>query len=567
MPILHYGLGQPEKVAIAGSLFVVGTVSLVAAVPQALSGRVRWRVAALFGVPGMAGTFGGAALSRWVPGPLQLGLFALVMLLAAGFMFRSPRPRAAGAPGRPAWKVGADGLGVGLLTGLVGVGGGFLIVPALVLLGGLEMHAAVGTSLAIIAAKSFAGFLGYGQVLRDLGLDLDWTVLGVFAGLGVAGSLLGGRLGARVPQVALRRTFSVVLVVMAVGIMVAELVPAAAPAEAPTETAPGKEGAATLRHACVPACRAGLGGGTMARMVRIECVIDCGNYLGEGPVWDPEEARLYWVDSKGPSVARPALWRLDPARGEIRNWELPKDVGALALRREGGAVLALADGFYLFDFETGRCERVHEVDVDRPRVRLNDGKVDRAGRFFAGGMDEQEELPLASLWRLDADLSLTRVDEGIICSNGPCWSPDDRIFYFADSFRQCIYAYDYDIAEGTLRNRRVWASTEDEPGVADGSTVDEEGCVWNAQVIAGQLVRYAPDGSVLRRIEMPVRNVTSVMFGGDRLDELYVTSMARVVHAEHGLFRKEAAPEPGAGGLFRVTGLGVRGLPEPRFAG
>ena len=127
---------------------------------------------------------------------------------------------------------------------------------------------------------------------------------------------------------------------------------------------------------------------------------------------------------------------------------------------------------------------------------------------------------------------------------------------------------DYDLESGTLSNKRVFASFQNDPGVADGSTVDAEGCLWNAQLISGDLVRYAPDGRVERRIGMPVRNITSVMFGGDKLYELFVTSMARVKHpAVHDRFAKEVAPQFLAGSLFRITGLGIRGLPEPRFAG
>jgi sugar lactone lactonase YvrE len=240
----------------------------------------------------------------------------------------------------------------------------------------------------------------------------------------------------------------------------------------------------------------------------------------------------------------------------------------MALRRSGGAVLALADGFYFFDLDSGALDLITSIDAGEPRTRLNDGKCDRRGRFFAGGMDDREELKISGLWRLDPDLRVTKVDEGIICTNGPCWSPDSRTFYLADTFQGEYWAYDYDIERGTLMNKRVWASFEDDDGVADGSTIDEEGFVWNAQLISGDLVRYAPDGSVDRRIGMPVRNITSVMFGGDHLDELYVTSMARVKHpAVHDLFAKEATPQHLAGSLFRVTGLGVRGLPEPRFAG
>jgi sugar lactone lactonase YvrE len=183
-------------------------------------------------------------------------------------------------------------------------------------------------------------------------------------------------------------------------------------------------------------------------------------------------------------------------------------------------------------------------------------------------MDDREELPMCSLWRLDPDLAVTRVDTGIICSNGPCWSPDDRTFYFADTFQQVMWAYDYDIATGTVAGKRDFASTVNDPGFFDGGTVDAEGCVWNALVIGGELVRYAPDGSEERRIGMPVRNITSLCFGGDGLDEIYVTSMARVKHpATHDHFAREARPQFGAGSLFRIRGLGIRGLPEPRFAG
>ena len=302
--------------------------------------------------------------------------------------------------------------------------------------------------------------------------------------------------------------------------------------------------------------------------LQIECVLECGNLVGEGPVWDVQEGRLYWVDGTGRRVGKPAIWRMDPRTGKVEHWNIDHDIGALALRRGGGAVLALDDGFYFFDFESGRLDLIQRVEADQPRTRLNDGKCDRRGRFFAGGMDDKEELKNCALWRLDPDLSVTKVDQGIICSNGPCWSPDDQTFYFADTFQGEYWQYDYEIASGELSNKRLFASFASDAGVADGSTVDAEGFLWNAQLISGDLVRYAPDGSVERRIGMPVRNITSVSFGGDRLDELYVTSMARVKHpAVHDHFAKELKPQFLAGSLFRITGLGIRGLPEPRFAG
>jgi L-arabinonolactonase len=300
----------------------------------------------------------------------------------------------------------------------------------------------------------------------------------------------------------------------------------------------------------------------------IECVLDCKNHLGEGPVWDAHHGLMYWLDCTGNRVGNPSMWCLNPRNGATRHWFIDKEVGAMALRRSKGAVLAASDGFYLFDFETSALDRVAAVDTAQGRSRLNDGKCDRRGRFFAGGMDDKEELPLCSLWRLDPDYSLTPVDEGIICSNGPCWSPDDRSFYFADTFQKKMWKYDYQIDTGKLSQRTVFRDLQNDAGFADGSTVDAEGYVWNARVIAGELVRYAPDGSVDRVIGMPVRNITSVMFGGDKLDEIYVTSMARVAHpAAHNHFAAQNKPQFSAGALFRIKGLGIRGIEEPRFAG
>ena len=301
---------------------------------------------------------------------------------------------------------------------------------------------------------------------------------------------------------------------------------------------------------------------------RIECVLQCGNHLGEGPVWDVDTGVLWWLDGTGRRVGNPSIWRLDPRTDAVASWSLDHDVGALAVRRNGKLVLALDDGFYLFDPATGALQLITLIEADEPRSRLNDGKVDRRGRFVAGGMDDKEELAICGLWRLDPDFTVTRIEEGIICTNGPCWSPDDSTFYVADTFVDEFWAYDYDIATGAVSNRRVFATTREVPGVPDGSTVDAEGCLWNAELISGDLVRYDPSGNVERRIGFPVANITSVMFGGENLDEIYVTSMARVKHpAVHDRFRVDTRPQFGAGSLFRLTGLGIRGVPEPRFAG
>jgi uncharacterized protein len=221
VPVLVYLLDQPEKVAIAGSLAIVAGIAAAGAIPYAIQKRIDWRSVAYFAPPGMIGTYGGAWLAAYISGTLQLTLFALVMLAASWMMFR-PQPVSAGSvepQKRAYWKIAIDGLVVGVITGLVGVGGGFLIVPALVVLGGLPMQRAVGTSLVIITLKSLAGFYKYLSVLAVAGLALDWTVLAVMTGVGAVGSFAGNALAGRLPQATLKRGFAVFLVLMAIYIL------------------------------------------------------------------------------------------------------------------------------------------------------------------------------------------------------------------------------------------------------------------------------------------------------------------------------------------------------------
>jgi len=209
IPVLIYIVGESEKSAIAESLVIVGIIAVFAAIPYARKGLIVWRSAALFGGPGMIGAYLGASLAEFVPASVQLLLLAVIMLVAAFFMFQPPVNGVA-AP-RAYWKIASDGLMVGILTGLVGVGGGFLIVPTLVLLGGLTMRQAVGTSLVIIALKSLAGFIKYRDVLAKLGLSVDWSLVVLFAGLGAVGSLAGGLVAHRIPQARLRKMFALAL--------------------------------------------------------------------------------------------------------------------------------------------------------------------------------------------------------------------------------------------------------------------------------------------------------------------------------------------------------------------
>lgn len=290
--------------------------------------------------------------------------------------------------------------------------------------------------------------------------------------------------------------------------------------------------------------------------MRIEVLVDVKTTLGEGPLWDVEEQRLYWIDSFDGRV-----FRATADGREVRCWDVPQKIGSMCLREGGGAVVSLQRGFHFLDFGTGEVELIHDPEPDRPQNRLNDGKVDRRGRFVAGSMDTMEEGPNAALYRLDPDHSVHRIDSGIIVSNGPCWSPDGKIFYFTDTWSQEIWAYDYDMETGAVSNRRVFTSLKGREGAGDGATVDAEGCVWSALVYGGKLLRFAPDGSLDREIEMPVKKVTSVMFGGPDLDILYVTSMAKPP-----LPRFPGDPQL-RGSLFAIHDLGIRGVPESRYAG
>ena len=235
VPVLVYLLGQDEKVAIASSLAIVGIIALVGSLPHLQQKRIAWRAVFFFGVPGMLGTYIGAWSSAFVSGALQLAVFALVMMVAAYFMLK-PETRSAhqSRPARPANRstLMAEGLLVGVLTGFVGVGGGFLIVPALMLLGGLSIHQAVATSLVIIAMKSFAGFIKYTDVLAAQNLTLDIKVIATISLIGVLGSFGGHAIGNHLQQTTLKRAFGYFLGVMGVCILF-QSSPAASTTELP----------------------------------------------------------------------------------------------------------------------------------------------------------------------------------------------------------------------------------------------------------------------------------------------------------------------------------------------
>lgn len=221
VPVLVYLFGQDEKLAIAGSLAIVGTIALAGGLGYLKARLIDWKTVMLFGFPGMIGTYLGAWIAAYIPGIVQLVLFAFVMI-AAAWMMRKPG-LSTSTGDRQLFKIVIDGLIVGIITGIVGVGGGFLIVPALVLLGGLNMRNAVATSLIIIAMKSYSGFYKYLDVLSQQNLQLDWHTIGLVSFIGIIGTFAGNYLCNKIPQTQLKKYFAYFLLVMAIFILYKEL--------------------------------------------------------------------------------------------------------------------------------------------------------------------------------------------------------------------------------------------------------------------------------------------------------------------------------------------------------
>ena len=294
-------------------------------------------------------------------------------------------------------------------------------------------------------------------------------------------------------------------------------------------------------------------------------IVESGAVLGESPVWSVEEQVLYWLDIKAP-----ALHRYDPATNRDEKWKLPQETGSIALRKGGGLVAAARTGFAFLDPRDVLINWIGDPEPDRPENRLNDGRTDRQGRFWAGSMHDPEgppqtyfeREPVGTFYRLDPDGAIHPMIRNILVSNGLCWSPDGQTMYAADSPTRTIRAWDYDTATGDIANERVFAKIPEEPGrgTPDGAIVDAEGGVWVAEFRGSRLTRFTPDGREDRMIAMPVSRVTCPMFGGPDLRTLYVTS------AQIMLTPEELEAEPLAGALFALD-VGVAGLPEAPFPG
>jgi sugar lactone lactonase YvrE len=274
--------------------------------------------------------------------------------------------------------------------------------------------------------------------------------------------------------------------------------------------------------------------------------------LGESPLWHEIEQALYWVD-----IRRPALRRLDHASGRIDTWTLPDLVGSIAFCDDGKLLVALPEQIATFDPSTGTLATIATPPTRIPGHRFNDGRCDRQGRFWVGTMHNLTRAPEGVLYRLDRRHRLAAMHSGVCIPNSLAWSPDGRTMYFADSLLYTIFAYDFDTTSGEMSAGRVFATTK-APAFPDGSTVDADGYLWNAEFNGWRVVRYAPDGRIDRFIEMPTHRPTCCAFGGPNLDILYITTASQQMSPD------ELAKQPLAGSLLAVD-AGVRGLVEPRF--
>ena len=276
--------------------------------------------------------------------------------------------------------------------------------------------------------------------------------------------------------------------------------------------------------------------------------------VGEGPVWDETEQALYYID-----ILEQRVFRWDPASGDHRSWGVPAMIGSMALRENGGAIVALPDGIHALDFDSGAVTPFALFDPPDPRIQLADGKVDRAGRFVFGTSHRQAKEPLGGLYSLGCDGEIAQLDSEVILGNGPCFSPDDRTLYHADSMRQAIYAYDYDLVTGIVSNRRAFFDSTPYGPIPDGATIDAAGDMWLAVCEGGVVLQLSPSGVVKQVIEMPTRLPASCMFFGPELDRLFVPSI------DPSFLGREAAECDGW--CYVIDGLGVRGLAEPRYRG
>lgn len=263
--------------------------------------------------------------------------------------------------------------------------------------------------------------------------------------------------------------------------------------------------------------------------------------LGEGPLWDARTATLHWVD-----IPAGEIWRRTEDGARARVVAVGAEVGCLGLTAEPDVLVAgMRGGWHLVDLRTGALRPLADPEAARPSYRFNDGAVDPAGRFWSGSLDDDAHRPRGRLYALRGDGTYVTADEGFACPNGIDWSPDGRHMYLVDTLADRIHRYPFDAATGTLGERGVFADTSALDGMPDGLRVDAAGDVWCAFWDGAHLTRFAPDGSVRERLDVPAPRPTSIAFGGPDLRTMYVTTASR------GLTEEQLRRWPLSGAVLR----------------
>lgn len=276
--------------------------------------------------------------------------------------------------------------------------------------------------------------------------------------------------------------------------------------------------------------------------MKTKVIIDAKATLGEGPCWDAKRKRLYWVD-----IIEKKVHIHDVSTGKNHAIEVDHLVGAVVVRESGGLILATQNGFYELDEETGEATLLHNPEADMSSNRFNDGKCDPAGRFWAGTMEVDEQKPVGSLYVLDTNLAVKKMLSGITISNGLTWSSDHKTMYYIDSPTKKVVAFDYDVNSGDISNKRVVVTIPEGEGIPDGMTIDAEDKLWVAQWGGYKVSRWDPEtGEHIGEVKVPAKQVTSCVFAGDDLDELYITT------AKRGLDEEELSKYPHSGSVFHI---------------
>ena len=286
---------------------------------------------------------------------------------------------------------------------------------------------------------------------------------------------------------------------------------------------------------------------------RVETAVAAADILGETPLWCERTRKLWWIDIDGRLHQS-----FDPETGDHQvSHHDCRFLGSQALTADGGHVLALDLRLFRRGADGSPLAELCEVETGFDN-RLNDGRVDARGRLWIGTMDNQLHRPNGALYRVDGDGKVTRLFEDVVVTNGIAFSPDNRTLYFTDTRRHRSWAFDFDLYDGTIYNKRLFAdysATGDRP---DGACVDVDGGLWTAFFSGGRVVRYRPDGRIDRVIPLPVTNPTCLCFGGRDFKTLFVTT------ARKFLDQQQLDAEPQAGHLLAIRGI-AQGLPEHRF--